>query len=539
MRYSAQLELVGWKNKASKGVLVIHLEEVEDGDNPQLANIGIDASGTLGKWAVGQKQTFVYAAFDPKKFAKATDYTLFIGSSTNENCEKAMIIHSQHSELISKAQMKNFGGSAMEPHFKPQKLLNDQTIMQNFASLANDRFDPLMRVLSKNDFLPPAFPVAMQFGPIMYNPNDHEKLGDMPAGAVPFWKKLPPNARVAPISVLPTTPEGFKLLVYYYLENPATGFFDPFYIIVPNSFLPNPNLKVNKVPVLVRSKKVYPNLSRAVVKVDMVVHYFPKVPKSKPKPPTKPKLPTMKERMALLFPRIQQAKGRVLPKKTKSLAAGSQAPQLAKRETSNQTTSSPQFTPVNVTRVCKKYKFEVVLNVRRDQWNYLPNLPESLQALMNECEEWDYVVTGGEPIPASPANTTTPSSPTPQGPSAPSAPKPTPAGGETPAGQPTSTPGTPAANTTVVPDELIRQFCKKRELHVVLNRESAPEVQDYVRHFCQNLLVNGQRVTSSDRTAALARLRQDYTQYLARRVLSHPARSADGQLVLHTTTLPN
>src|SRR3990167_543871 len=114
MRYSAQIEFVGWKNKASKGVIVVHLEETEEGENKQLTNIGIDAAETLGKWPVGKKQTFVYASFNPKSFIKTKDYTLYIGSSSNQNCEKALIIHSQHSELISKAQLQNFGGSSME-----------------------------------------------------------------------------------------------------------------------------------------------------------------------------------------------------------------------------------------------------------------------------------------------------------------------------------------------------------------------------------------------------------------------------------------
>ena len=109
MKYSAEMQIVGYKNNISKAVIIVHLEETTEGDNTELARV-LFTNNTLLNWPVRKNATLIYSSFDPMKFVRAQDYTTYIGTSTNENCERAIIIHSQHSEFISKSQMNNFGG---------------------------------------------------------------------------------------------------------------------------------------------------------------------------------------------------------------------------------------------------------------------------------------------------------------------------------------------------------------------------------------------------------------------------------------------
>lgn len=502
------MEIVGYKNNASKAVLIVHLEEIIQGDNPELAKV-LFTNGTLEDWKINQNKTLTYSSFDPTKFLRGDQYTSYIGTSTNENCEKALIIHSQHSEFISKDQMANFGGSKMGPLFQPKTLFNNLTVMQNFAPISLDHWDPLAIVLRESDLLVPAFPVAIQYGSIMHNPNDVIVLGDIPQHGVPFWKKLPKGATVVRTKILPKVAVGFKIMVYYYLKDLSTNKFYPKYIVVPRTFKPNKGVQPAKIPVAIRSKNAYPNLSRQVVLVDMKVSYMP---------PEKKKIPIEKriQKLQAALKKVKNAGGLAWQSggtvQADSAAAGGKQ---AKNE------SSAEF---EISRMCTKIKFEVILNVRRRAWGDIDGLPENLRALIHECEQYQYHVNGenGEKT----ANETTNSTNKTESNKA----------GQAVKSKDQDNLTNVIHNGTKENVDIVKKLCQKHELHVVLNREGAnSDINDYVKHFCKDKVIHNQE---HKHLVMLAKLRKELSGYLAKRDLALNNMDSKNQIDLQSSSGP-
>ena len=111
--------------------------------------------------------------------------------------------------------------------------------------------------------------------------------------------------------------------------------------------------------------------------------------------------------------------------------------------------------------------------MRRNQWDYVEKLPENLRALIHECEDYSYTLNGIKPPKSSNSDEDDGGPFTDDGGS-----------------KKTTEEKKNVTITNVVDDsskdniDLIKRFCQDHELHVVLNRQSAPEIQDYVKHFC-------------------------------------------------------
>jgi uncharacterized membrane protein YgcG len=556
MRYSAQLELVGFKHNVSKAVIIVHLEETTEGDNPELTRV-LFFNNTLAKWTVKQNQTLMYSTFDPNKFVRSDQYTVYIGTSTNEKCERAIIIHSQHSEFISSSQLENLGGSENKPIFEAKTLFNSYTIMQNFAPVYLEPSDPLSLVLKKVDMEPPAFPVAIQFGHMMYNPHLVDFFGQIPEDAIPFWMPLREGSIVKEYSLLPQVALGYKLLVYYHFQDLRTKLFYPIYLVVPNYFIPNEGVQPHKIPIAIRSRYAYPNLSKQVVLVDMIVSYTPPPPKFKPSPPKKAETPDMGLFIKYLKT-IESHKEHSTTTSSKGSSShlarisgvqgNNSANNTANRSNNTNSTAPPKrnesTATLEISRLCTKIKFEVILNVRRSSWKDIGDLPESLRALLNECEEYQYDVNstagskpgaGGEPGGSGSSGDTGGTSGGNSGgtsggnggnnkPNQPSDPK-NPGGN----GPETVTVQDIITNNTKANLDLVKRFCQDHELHVVLNREQAPEIQDYVKHFCRDKVIHNQEMRH---LVMLARLKGELSKYLARRDIAVDQLKDKGQMGL-------
>lgn len=501
------MEIVGYKNNASKAVLIVHLEEIIEGDNPELAKI-LFTNGTLEGWNVLQNKTLTYSSFNPTKFVRSDQYTSYIGTSTNEKCERSLILHSQHSEFISTEQMKNFGGSKMKPFFKPKVLFNNITVMQNFAPLSLDLWDPLTIVHRDSDMLPPAFPVAIQYGSIMYNPLDVINLGAVPTNGVPFWKKTPKEAKVVRTQTLPKAPLGFKLMVFYFWKDLSSGWYYPKYIVVPKSYRPNKGAQPNKIPIAIRSKFSYPNHSKQVVLLDMVVTYIP---------PQKKKV-SLKERIKKLRAAFNMAK----LKGGLAWQAGSTVQPASSTPKAN-TTNDEASAEFDVTRMCTKIKLEVILNVRRQSWVDVKDLPESLRALIHECDQYEYQTAGLKTEPSK--NETSISTNKTE---------------NKIENKPTTSEKVKMNN--IVHDvskenfAMIKKLCQKHELHVVLNREGAgSEINDYVKHFCKDQVIHNKE---HKQLVMLAKLKKELSGYLAQKGLANNNLHDSDQFSLSSSSGP-
>jgi hypothetical protein len=526
------MQFVGLKNNISKAVIIVHLEEIEEGDNPELAKVGF-SNNTLGNWGVGQSQTFTYSSFDPNKFIRSDEYVLYVGTSTNENCDRALIIQTQNSEFISKAQLLNLGGSEMEPIFQPKDLTNNLTIMQNFASLANDMWDPLKKVLQANDFLPASFPVPIQFSKFMYNPLDQKYLGDIPENAIPFWKPLPPDAQITNPGAPPRVAFGYKAMPYYHIINPDSQKLEPRYIVVPNSYVPNPGARPNKIPIAIRSKMAYPNLSRGVVNLEMVVNWTPEPIILPPPPPKAPVLPPINPNYTITP--LRNSTASPTSPSTPSAPGGTSSnpsnPASPGSPGSTSGSTDPQLDPssaeFNISKICTKIRFEVILNVRRSQWDFIQNLPENLRATIHKCEQFQFdpfgLFSGNRPKTAIEEQEEEEQKKEEEEKSKGKPPAPGSGSGSKGNSNTETVKVTNIVdNSTEANRDLIKRFCQNHELHVVLNREQAPHVQDYVKHFCRDKVIENRNMKDQ---VMLAQLKSEMAKFLARKVIAQQAMS--------------